>query len=274
MSVRPAVFAVVLLSGASGAAAQAPRGREIRNEVEGRVAILMLKPEGSSVSKGEVIAELDSAALRDRLVNQEILVNQARAAYEVAQDAVEPARAAIKEVAAEIEARVETLRGGIKTAEINIKLAKQKIEEAKTQQALQQGRGELDTATTNLALAEADLTKAKTRLDTMLKFTKKRRLLEAETEVGKAESAALAKKAVFALETTKAEKITRMIDKCRITAPIDGILSYANPEVPDPNGEWVEEGAFVRERQLLLRIIPRSNDEFGSDERWLGGDER
>src|SRR5262245_53577788 len=47
------------------------RLRPIANEVEGATTIIVIKPDGSKVRKGDLVVELDSGALRDNLVNQQ-----------------------------------------------------------------------------------------------------------------------------------------------------------------------------------------------------------
>ena len=44
--------------------------------------VIAIRPTRSIVKKGEVICELDSAALRDQLTNQRITVESAKAIYE------------------------------------------------------------------------------------------------------------------------------------------------------------------------------------------------
>ncbi len=45
--------------------------------IEGGTSIIMIKPEGAFVKKGELVCELDSAELRDRLTNAQIIVQTA-----------------------------------------------------------------------------------------------------------------------------------------------------------------------------------------------------
>ena len=40
--------------------------------IEGQTTIIQLLPEGSAVKKGQVVCQLDSAALKDQLINQKI----------------------------------------------------------------------------------------------------------------------------------------------------------------------------------------------------------
>ena len=50
--------------------------------VEGQTTIILIKPEGSAVKKGQLVCQLDSASLKDQLVNQMITVKSAEANYE------------------------------------------------------------------------------------------------------------------------------------------------------------------------------------------------
>jgi HlyD family secretion protein len=53
----------------------------LRNEVEGRTSIVSLVPDGSIVKAGDVLVELDASTLKDRIIDQDILVQKAEAAY-------------------------------------------------------------------------------------------------------------------------------------------------------------------------------------------------
>src|SRR5262245_51517889 len=65
--------------------------------VEGGATIIKLVPEGSAVKRGDVVCELDSATLRDRLTNQEIAKQRAGASYLNAKLAREAAEIAVVE---------------------------------------------------------------------------------------------------------------------------------------------------------------------------------
>src|SRR4051812_6687508 len=54
---------------------------DLRSEVEGRTAILTLKPEGSHVQVGEIVCELDATPLIERRFQQSIAVRNAEAAF-------------------------------------------------------------------------------------------------------------------------------------------------------------------------------------------------
>src|SRR5262249_51390601 len=50
--------------------------------IEGGAKILSIRPEGTPVKTGELVCELDSSALRDRLINQRITTKAAEATYQ------------------------------------------------------------------------------------------------------------------------------------------------------------------------------------------------
>ncbi len=58
----------------------------LRNEVEGRTSIVKLVPEGTMVKAGEMLVELDASTLKDLLIDQEIQVQKAHAAFISAQE--------------------------------------------------------------------------------------------------------------------------------------------------------------------------------------------
>ena len=90
----------------------------------------------------------------------------------------------------------------------------------------------------------------------LVDYTKDKTIKELESEVEKARSDELAKKATWELETGKEKKLEKQIAACKIMAPSDGLVVYAN----DPtrafmsNTPQVEEGAQVRERQKIFSL--------------------
>ncbi|MCX7592002.1 MAG: biotin/lipoyl-binding protein, partial [Kiritimatiellae bacterium] len=61
----------------------------IISEVEGQTTIIYLIEEGTRVSKGDLLVQLDDSALKDRLVEQQIKVENAEAAYIRARETLE-----------------------------------------------------------------------------------------------------------------------------------------------------------------------------------------
>ena len=100
------------------------------------------------------------------------------------------------------------------------------------------------------------LEQAQTKLKVLKKYTYSKTIKELESEVKKALSDELAKKATWELEKAKEAKLERQIKNCKLYAPNDGLVVYAN----DPNrfggsnAPQVEEGATVRERQKIFSL--------------------
>jgi HlyD family secretion protein len=102
-------------------------------------------------------------------------------------------------------------------------------------------------------------------LRSYLQYTKDKTTKQLKSTLEKARSDELAKKASLELERAKERKLERQIAACEIKAPRDGTLVYA-PARTQPvlrrDGTTalvdlqIEEGAQVRERQLLFTIIP------------------
>jgi hypothetical protein len=87
-------------------------------------------------------------------------------------------------------------------------------------------------------------------------YTRDKTTKELEIDVTQKRSNELAKQAAWELHKSKEEKLERQIAACTLTAPIDGLVVYAN----DPtrsfgrNQPQIEEGATVRERQKIISI--------------------
>ena len=68
-------------SAASDPARKGTRFEGVYSRIEGQTTVIIILPDGAVVKKGEVVCELDSAALRDQLINQQITVKSAEANY-------------------------------------------------------------------------------------------------------------------------------------------------------------------------------------------------
>jgi len=87
----------------------------LRNEVEGRTSIIRLVPDGSMVKKDDLLVELDASTLRDRIIDQDILVQKAHASFVDANENL----AVIKNQA----------RSDIDIAKLTLKFAQQDLEQ-------------------------------------------------------------------------------------------------------------------------------------------------
>jgi HlyD family secretion protein len=221
-------------------------------KVEGGTTIISIKPEGTPVKKDDVVCELDSAALKDSLVNQKITTESAKASFQNATLTREVAEIAVVEYVEGIFLQdLKTVDGEIKLAESDLYRCEDRLDWAR--RMFEKGYVSLaakNSEELNLQKARFALEQAQVKKKVLVDYTKNKTTTELKSEVAKATSDELAKKATWELETGKEKKLERQIAACVITAPSDGLVVYAN----DPNRAFgsnqpqVEDGAAVRER--------------------------
>ena len=253
---------------------EASSTRDLLCEVEGGTTIIMINPEGSSVKKGDVVAELDSATLKDRLVNQMITTQQAEASYKQAKLVREVAEWALKEY---FEGRFGMEKSSLKRKSAHLEEA---IDEAKHRlERTKAARKLLEEATARrvgpatpadivadltiadrLAQAELDVKAREVDLEATLgegrllvDFTYEKRMKGLKVDVEQAKADELSRQSSWELEKTKGRKLERQIERCTLKAPIDGLVVYAND--PRPGRLQIEEGGSVRERQKIVSVV-------------------
>jgi HlyD family secretion protein len=236
-----------------------PNSTKSYSIVKGQTTIMRIVADGSTVKKGDIVCELDSASLRDQLVNQLITRKSAEANYENAKLTRQVAERDVTDYTEDFYPRElrETQAEG-KVAAAELALAEEQLKAAKAAA----GFNELEIKRGELALARAKLAgeKATNRLHILEGYTKGKQIKQLQTNVLNERSNELAKKAVWELEHSKVRGLERQIESCGIKAPRDGILVYANPPVGQ---KLIEVGATVRERQALFQIFTPAEAKAG-----------
>jgi RND family efflux transporter MFP subunit len=255
---------------------EAAQSHGLSSHVEGQTTIISLLAEGTKVKKGDLVCEMDSASLRDQLTNQRIINMTAQANYQNARLARETAEIAVKEYQEGIyPADRATIIGEIKLAESNLANTRARLE--RTERArkrladLMPGRAvtpadvlaELDLDDRNDSLRtetlrdQITLEKMQGKLNLLDNFTKPKVVNELRSEVEKARADELAKRQRFELEKSKEEKIEKQIVNCKLYAPGDGYVVYANSpnRAASQARPQIEENATVREGQRILTIV-------------------
>jgi multidrug efflux pump subunit AcrA (membrane-fusion protein) len=254
-TVRPTSLAQTVVERGS---LESQKNEDVYCLVEGQTTIISIKPEGSRVSKGELVCELDSASLRDQLVNQQITTKSASANFENAKLTREVAEIAVVEYEEGIYVQdLQTVEGEIKLAESDLSRSEDRVDWARRMY----DKGYVSMAqkvSEELALKKARFTleQSQSKRKVLVDYTRAKTIKELKSEVEKARSDELAKKATYELEVSKEKKLEKQIASCRLTAPNDGLVVYAN----DPNRAFgsnqpqIEEGATVRERQKIFSL--------------------
>lgn len=237
---------------------ESAKNLDVINEVEGQTAILKIVPEGSKVKKGDVVCELDSAALRDQLTNQEITTKRAEADYQNALKTRQVAEYAVEEyVKGTYPQEVKTIEGEITLAKSDLSRAIDRVKYSKEMVKLgYQPASQLLADTQAELKARISQEQSLEKQNVLMRYTRPKQEIELQAAVEKAKSDELAKLAAYNLEQQKEEKLRKQIDKCILLAPNDGLVVYAN-ETNNFRGNsqpLIEEGAVVRERQKIFSL--------------------
>lgn len=273
---------------------QARERAVIKSEVEGRTTIIYLIEEGKQVEEGELLVKLDASELEDRVVDYEISVQNADAAFIGAREglAVAESQAQSDVAAAELEARFAREDLGrykegeypreLKEAQSKITLAMEELENSTEtlrwseklfeEKYISQTELERDRLAENRARLEHEL--AVSALGLLEEFTHARRLDElistieqndmalervkrkASADVVQAEADLKAKESELKRQEERLRKLKEQIAKATMYAPGPGMVIYASTGRSSWRGneEPLYEGKEVREREEIIYL--------------------
>jgi HlyD family secretion protein len=269
---------------------ESSRSIDVRCEVEGGSTIRTVVPEGTRVSKGDLLVELDDTALREELAAARIALRQATVALEGAsaeRKAVELDQTAVGQALEDDVRNTELARermlgdGGelacqLATVQSELAIARERLKTAVSHLSGTSGErnGKSESELRLMAFEAREAIKIaelrKKFLETherqyqtaflngaiaqkKLQLVRQKNALEKSVRTAKAEVEV--KKSAVAVATRKLDQIERQIARCKIYAPQDGIVAYATATASRSSRTTaIEVGATVRERQLLLRI--------------------
>jgi len=237
----------------------------VKNEIEGSTAITYLVEEGIKVKKGDLMIELDSNSLYDKVVDQEIQVQKASASnvaaienYDVvqnqAQSDIESAQLTYdfaqldlnKYIEGEYPNALKEAESNIIVAEKDLSIAKDKVEwdrQLYEEKYLSEMELNADNLSYNNKKISVELKKASR--DLLVNYTYKRQLAKLQSDVTQAKSALertirkakanviqakatkAAKQAEYERQISKLEKYKSQLEKTKIYAPADGSIIYA-----------------------------------------------
>jgi len=237
----------------------------IKNELEGRTSIISLISEGVKVKKGDLLVELDASTLADALIDQEIMVQNAEAAFI---DANESLAVAKNQAQSDIDVAKLTLTFAEqdlqqykegqypkdeKTANNEITLRQEELTRAQDTLVWSQKLFEekylsnTDLQADKLAVTRSNnaLELAKEELRLLEEYTRQRNIdqfesdfqqakmaldrieRKARADVVQANAALKAKELEKTRQITKLEKIKDQLGKATVIAPADGTVIYA-----------------------------------------------
>lgn len=273
---------------------RAAKSTDIKSEVEGRCTIISLIAEGTAVKEGDLLVQLASDQIDDRIRQEELKEANAITAFEAARTEldiqkdrnqsdirkgelqIELAQLAFDQYRlGDWEQKLKDAGIAIEQAEINLKRRSEDFEAAK--QLRDRNfitKTELDEDDFDHQKAEWDLEKAKKALEVLVTYTHRADLRKKESDLEEAKKEAdRIRKNADAEETKKqrsfegAEKELTIVreqlaklreqkEKTRIVAPTQGFVVYYT----GGGGRWmgsedqIKEGAEVYERQILMQL--------------------
>jgi HlyD family secretion protein len=234
---------------------------EVKCEVKGRggsgTPILSVVPEGTLVKKGDVLCQLDSSALEQEAKNQRIVVSNAESAVISAEAGVNKAIIARQEyldgtflterktILSEIAVAQQTLR----KAELSLESA-ERLAAKGTLKPLQ-----IEAEQFAVQNAKNTLESAEGRLKVLDELTKAKMLVQFDADIETTRAKLESDKSTLSEEKEKLQEIQAQIIACKIVAPADGQVVYANKFSGRGGGEFiVEAGALVREQQTIFLL--------------------
>ena len=234
---------------------------EIRCKVksEGRTgtAILDIIPEGSLVKKEDFLVQLDDSLFLNDLAEQKITGATDKADVIQAQSDLDTATRVL------IEYENGTYEQERAALEAEQALAEEMLRRAGDYRRYSEGLNfkgyitntQLDADKFAVVKAEKDLALASQKLALFEKYTRDRMVSEYSAEIEK--QRANLEAAQFKLEQShlRLKELQQQIEHCRIVAPVDGLVVYANEM--DGGGDVsvvIEEGVVIRDGQEIIRM--------------------
>lgn len=238
--------------------------REVRCEVEARGApgttIIKIVEEGTMVETGDFIVMFDSSSLENDETAQRIVVANNRANLIQAESQLANAERTLLEFEKGLfQQEVTTIESEVFVAQEAVERSLAKLLHsqrlaAKGFTSIEQLRGDQFQH----EKAKRDLTAASLKLNVYREFTKDRLAGEYNAAIKQKTAQVAAAQSTLDLSTNRLADIQEQIIKCKVLAPSEGQVVYANDE---RKGVVIEEGAIIRDNQVVVRLPDIKNME-------------
>ena len=280
-----------LISIVEGGTIKSVREQSVRNEMEGTARIISIVPEVTTVKQGDLLVELDSSDLRERVTAQEVTLQNSQFVFVQAKETVAIQRSLADSNIKEAELKVEFAKSDLEkykegdypqqtnVVSAKIKIAGEELARAKdrlnwTQELAKKGyatKSELEAD--QLAVQRKDIEVGQTSEDLRLldkyDFPKRLRLLQSNVEqaikelerlkarvasqMAQADADLESRQKTLNLQNERLEQLKQQLELTKIYAPDEGLVIYASSLNPG-NSVLIEEGATVRQRQELIKL--------------------
>ncbi|HVC97309.1 MAG TPA: HlyD family efflux transporter periplasmic adaptor subunit [Pirellulales bacterium] len=221
--------------------------------------ILWIIPDGTEVKKDDPLVQLDSSSIEEEIDQQKITLADATAAKIGAEKDFLAAKIAVEEY------EEGTLKQELEQIEADITQARQNLSSAQnsldyTKKMHRQGYRttlELESATSLVLQSKLNLGVALTKKTVLETYHSKMMLADLEGKRDAFGAKLEGQRESYKLQEKKLQKLEKNLVECKLTAPQDGMVVYANDAGDRRGGQQtvkIEEGAAVRQYQTIIRL--------------------
>ncbi len=237
--------------------AESAKNTDVASQVEGNATVIYLIPEGTDVKKGELLVELDSSSVDEKLDSQVVTTNTSRAT-------LNSSRATLRSAEISLEEYVE---GTFESSWLDYENEVFSQEQTRKQQAdttrfterlLNMGYStELQFEVDKVAEEKAknSLAVANLKKLTLLKYTSEKQITSLMSDIETARAKVDSDKNSYNINLNRENRYRAQSANCKIKAPQDGQVVYANQDSRRMSeADMIKEGSTVRQRQVLIRL--------------------
>ena len=231
---------------------------EVKCQIRGGTTLLEVIPDGSQVTKGTVLARLDSSMVDDAIVQQKILFEQANSAYIQAKKEWDVAKIALTEyMKGTFEQEQQMALANVVIAEENLRNSMNTLEFS--ERLFRKGyinKLQLETTRFTVERSKMELKSAEIALQVLRNYTKDKMTKELRAAIDAAEARKLAEKAATDLEKGKLDRLLEQQKLCTVKAPQSGMVIHNNESSRSrsSSGPEIVEGAMVRQFQTMFQL--------------------
>ncbi len=239
------------------------KNAELKCQVAGGARIISIVPDGTHVTPGTELVQLDRSSFDQALDAERILYERAIATQIQAEQDYQAAAIAVKEyLEGSFHKDRQAAQQAIVVAQQNLDTDKNVL--SHTERMFRKGFVtplQLEADRFAVEHGQLDLDAAVLAKKVLEEFTKPKTIKQLESVRDAADARRRSEQANVNLEKAKVDRIKDQLKYCVIKAPQRGMVVYANdPDRRDrSDAPQIEEGAMMRERQTIIRL-PDLND--------------
>ncbi|GHT23144.1 hypothetical protein FACS189419_06700 [Planctomycetales bacterium] len=219
------------------------------------ITIITVVPEGTIVKKGDLLVELDSSELREKVTTQQIAVLTSKADLAQAEADVQTAELTLKEyIEGTYKQNQKTYENDIFKAEEDVRTKEDSL--AFYKRLLERGYvtdAKVDTDIIDLDKAKNELSIAKLKLHVLDNYTKEKSVVEYQAKIEASKSKRTSKQQSLRIDEEKLKHLEKVLGLCKIYAPQNGQVVYFMPRWGGDE-DIIKEGKKVYERQVIIRL--------------------